>query len=60
MGIGNECQNWSQGGPMKKLPSAKVQAIQEINSAIATIGFMAFASSLLLIQGLSRLLTKNL
>ncbi len=45
---------------MKKLPSAKVQAMQEINSAIATIGFMAFASSLLLIQGLSRLLTKNL
>ena len=45
---------------MKKLPSAKVQAMQEMNSAIATIGFMALASSLLIIQGLSRLLTKNL
>lgn len=39
---------------MKNLPSAKSLAISE------TIGFMALTGSLLLIQGFSRLLMKNL
>lgn len=45
---------------MKNLPSAKSQAISEINSFAATIGFMALTGSLLLVQGFSRLLMKNL
>ena len=45
---------------MKRLPTAKTEAIREVSSMAATLGFMALASSLLVIQGLSRLLMKNL
>lgn len=44
---------------MKKLPTPKIQVIQETTTIAASLGFVALACTLLLAQGFARLIMKN-